>query len=125
MSQSKPWSGPGVIVSFFKLRDTATLSEKTLEDWFAREYVPALVAAGVIKKAWLYQAANADYDKQNIILYKVRDLALVQAGKIQEIPRTSKLSLFEGSVDDHIEVDTRIYSFVELYETSKHDEGKL
>jgi hypothetical protein len=94
-----------------------------LEDWFDREYAPALMKTGVIKSAWLYRAANVNYDKQNLILYKVPDMARVQAGKIQEVTRTSQLGLFEGSVDEYIEVDTRMYSFVQLYETSEHGEG--
>ncbi|KAL5120543.1 hypothetical protein ACEQ8H_001562 [Pleosporales sp. CAS-2024a] len=113
MSQPTAWSGPGMILSFFKLRESSSLSEKTLEDWFDQEFGPSLMALGVIKSAWLYQAANASYDKQNAILYEVPDLALIQAGKLQEASRISKLGLFQGSVDDHIELDTRLYSFVE------------
>jgi hypothetical protein len=123
MSTTQAWSGPGIILSFFKLLDSPTISEETLEDWFGREYAPALIASGVVKKAWLYQAANADYDKQHLIVYNVPELAQVQAGKIQEVPRTSNSGLFEGTVDDYIEIETRIYSFVQLYEKSAHGEG--
>ncbi|EAT92624.1 hypothetical protein HBH56_055810 [Parastagonospora nodorum] len=122
MSTPQAWSGPGIILSFFKLLDSPTISEETLEDWFGREYAPALIASGVVKKAWLYQAANADYDKQHLIVYNVPELAQVQAGKIQEVPRTSNSGLFEGTVDDYIEIETRIYSFVQLYEKSAHGE---
>jgi len=123
MSTSQSWSGPGVILSFFKLLDSPTISEETLENWFDREYAPPLIASGVVKKAWLYLAANAEYDKQHLIVYQVPELAQVQAGKIQEFPRTSSSGLFEGTVDDYIEVETRIYSFVQLYEKSAHGEG--
>jgi hypothetical protein len=124
MSEPKAWSGPGAILSFFKLREPAKISPKTLEDWFDQEFVPALLATGAVSAAWQYQAANEGYDKQQVILYKVPDLALIQAGKFQSVPRTSKQSLFEGPVDDYIEVDTRVYSFAQLYETSRRDAGK-
>lgn len=122
MSDPKEWSGPGAILSFFKLRDSSSISEKTLEEWFEREYVPALYKAGIIKMAWLYQAANAKYNKQNLIMYKIPDLTKV--GRMQAIPRTSALSLFGGPVDEHIEVDSRIYSNIQLYGTLDHREGK-
>lgn len=124
MSESKAWSGPGAILSFFKLREPARISPKTLEDWFDQEFVPALLESGAVSAAWQYQAANEGYDKQQVILYKVPDLGLIQAGKFQIVPRTSKQSLFEGPVDDYIEVDTRVYSFAQLYETSRRDAGK-
>ncbi|KAF1849863.1 uncharacterized protein K460DRAFT_274033 [Cucurbitaria berberidis CBS 394.84] len=122
MYDPKPWSGPGVFLNFFKLNDSSKISLDTLEKWFDEEYVPELLATGAIKFAWLYKAANPSYDKQHLAVYKVSDLALVQAGKVQEIPRSSKNGLFDGDVDASIEFDTRIFSFVQKFETSKQDE---
>jgi hypothetical protein len=122
MSESKEWFGPGAILTFFKLRETSKLSEETLEEWFNREYVPALYKAGVIKMAWLFQAASAEYDKQNLIMYKIPDLSKI--GRLHNIPRTSALSLFEGTVDDHVEIDSRIYSNTQFYGTLEQSEGR-
>lgn len=124
MSDSQNWTGPGTILNFVKIPSSSKITLETLEKWFDEEFVPALLATGAIKYAWLYKAASADYDKQHLIVYKVSDLALVKAGKLQEVPRTSTKGLFEGKVDDNVEFESRVYSFVQHYVTEKQDEGK-
>jgi hypothetical protein len=125
MSNIETQSGPGLILVFFKICDSSKISQKSLEHWVDQEYVPALLATVPTKTAWLYKAANANYDKQQLVVCKVSDLASMQAGQLQDAAKTNKLSLFKGSVQDSVEVDTRTYSFVQLYETAKQDEGKL
>lgn len=122
MSESKPVSGPGVILTFFKLRDPPRISPETLEEWFDKEFAPGILATGAVRTAWLYEAADPGYDKQQLMIYKVPDLA--QAGKMREVARTSSLSLFEGTVDEYIEMDSRMYSMVQLYETTKREAGE-
>lgn len=122
MSGSNPMSGPGVILTFFKLRDPPRISPETLEEWFEKEFAPGILATGAVRTAWLYEAADPSYGKQQLMIYKVPDLA--QAGKLREVARTSSLSLFEGTVDDYIEMDSRIYSMVQLYETTKREAGQ-
>lgn len=124
MSATASWSGPGLILSFFKLLDPPQISEETLEKWFEKEFVPGLLAAGAIQSASLYRAASSEYNKQNLIVYQVSDLSVIQKGAFQQVPRTSKLSLFEGTVDGYIDLDSRIYSFSQLYETSEKPQGK-
>lgn len=121
MSGPQPWSGPGVIFTFFKVPESSKVSQHAIEKWFDEEYVPKLLETGVVKSGWLYKAANPEYDKQHLLIYKVSDFA--QAGKLKEVPRTSEKGLFDGDVHSHIEFESRIYSFVQLYETSKQDEG--
>jgi hypothetical protein len=125
MSNIETQSGPGLILIFFKICDSSKISQKSLECWVDQEYVPALLATGATKTAWLYKAANANYDKQQLVVCKVSDLASIQAGQLQDAAKANKLSLFEGSVNDSVEFDTRIYSFVQLYETAKQDEGRF
>ncbi|KAF2035553.1 hypothetical protein EK21DRAFT_53970 [Setomelanomma holmii] len=121
MPQQKTWSGSGVILSFFKLRNTAEISLETIEIWFNEEYFPALLGTGAITSAVLYKAANPSYDKQYLLVYDVPDLSSV-AGKIQLVERSSKQSLFKGIVDDYVDNERRIYTFLQLYETKQHDE---
>lgn len=123
MSTPYPMSGPGVILTFFKLREPPRLSPETLEEWFEKEFAPGMLATGAVKTAWLYEAADPGYDKQQLMIYKIPDLA--QAGKLREVDRTSKLSLFEGTVDEYIEMDSRMYSMVQMYETTKREAGRL
>lgn len=117
------WAGPGVMFTFVDLKGQSKVSEETLLQWFDTEWIPGLLATGVITLAWLYKAVNPDYDKQHLVVYKVSDLALVHAGKLKQVPRSSPSGIFPGEVDDHVEFESRIYSFVQLYETSKQDEG--
>ncbi|KAH7084952.1 hypothetical protein BKA63DRAFT_528813 [Paraphoma chrysanthemicola] len=122
MSDQQSWSGSGVILSFFKLRESSKVSEEALYTWFSEEFAPALLATGAVKSATLYKAANPNYDKQQLLLYNVSDLAAIQAGRLSDIARSSKLSLFEGSIDDHVEFEWRIYSFAQLYENAVQSE---
>ncbi|KAH7094603.1 hypothetical protein FB567DRAFT_510576 [Paraphoma chrysanthemicola] len=122
MPEQRSWSGCGVILSFFKVRESSKVSEEALYTWFNEEFTPALLATGAVKSATLYKAANPSYDKQQLLLYNVSDLAAIQAGRLSGVARSSKLSLFEGSIDDHVEFEWRIYSFAQLYETAVHSE---
>lgn len=124
MSDFEAWLGPGVILTFVKVFDTSKVSEETLEEWFVQEYAPELLATGVVKGAWPYRAANPEYDKQRLFVYKVSDLAAVHAGRLRGVARTSSKNFFEGDLDDYIEYESRIYSLVQLYETSEQDKGK-
>lgn len=99
------------------------MTPETLRFWLNQEYVPALQAKGLVKAAWFYEAANSGIRKQHLVVYKVADLALVRAGAFRDVPRTSEQGLFDGSVDDSIDLESRIYSIVQLYETSKQSKG--
>ncbi|KAH7401598.1 hypothetical protein BKA66DRAFT_436714 [Pyrenochaeta sp. MPI-SDFR-AT-0127] len=116
------WSGPGVILSFVRLHRSARITEEAGQIWFHEEYVPRLLASGVVSHASHYKAANPDYDKQQLAVYKVPDLALVHAGKLTTIARNSDRGLFDGDVDDVMDFESRIYSLGQLYETSKQTE---
>jgi len=118
------WSGPGLILNFLKLRGSSEISQHALENWIDQEYVPALLATGGLSGAWLYKAANPAYDKQHILVCKVSDLALIRAEELGSVGKDSKGPQLDGSVDEQVELDLRIYSFVQQYETSKHDEGE-
>jgi hypothetical protein len=125
MSKQPAWSGPGVILSFFKLRESSEISQEAMHTWFNKEFVPSLLATGTIKSVTLYKAANPNYNKQRLLLYDVPDLASIQTGQLRDVAKSSRLPLFEGSIDDHVEFEWRMYSFVQLYETAKRSEGKL
>lgn len=119
----RSWSGPGIIQSFIALPETSKLKQETLEKWFDEVYVPALIETGAVKSAWRFKAANPEYDKQHMVIYKCPDLALVKAGKLESVPRTSDLFPTEEPVDVLIDSESRILSFVQLYETAKQSEG--
>jgi|TARA_R110002003_G_scaffold52_23_gene4556 hypothetical protein len=125
MSEQPAWSGPGVIFSFFKLRESSEISQEAMHTWFDEEFVPSLLATGTIKSVTLYKAANPNYNKQQLLLYDVPDLSSIQAGQLGDFAKSSRLSLCKGSIDAHVEFEWRTYSFVQLYETSKRSEGKL
>ncbi|ORY10889.1 hypothetical protein BCR34DRAFT_566188 [Clohesyomyces aquaticus] len=116
------WTGPGMIQNSFTIPQGSKLSLETAEKWFDDVYVPELVASEVVKSAWRFKAADPNYKRQNIFLYKVPDLALVQAGKLQEINRTSDMFPTDEPIESFVESETKIFSFVQLYETSKQPE---
>ncbi|KAF2833640.1 hypothetical protein CC86DRAFT_415536 [Ophiobolus disseminans] len=115
-------SGPGIVLGFFQIRDSSKASQHTLESCFDQELVPKLLETEGVTGAWLYKAANPAYNKQQILVYKLSDLASIQAKDLQRLAKTSKHSHLNGSVDDHVEFDSRSYSFVQLYEISEHSE---
>jgi len=117
-------AGPGTILSFLKLRDPSDASQKALESRLEQKLVPKLLKSGGVKGAWLYKAANPAYDKQYVVVYQLSDLASTESQKPGELARASKLSPDDESIDDLVEVDARMYSVVQTYETSKHGDGK-
>lgn len=115
------WSGSGIIQSFFTLPASSELSQETLEEWLDEVYLNALIDTGAVTSAWRFKAANPEYGKQNLLIYKVPDLA--QAGKIRSVPRTSEKFPSGEPVDTFVESESRILSLVQLCETTKHPEG--
>ena len=122
-SNSTPDSGPGIILSFLHLVPSSQLSFSTLQQWLHEDYIPALRSTNAITSAWLYQAANPTYNKQHLIVYQVPDISALQTPKLTSVPRTSKDNLFEGSIDQHVTFDTRVYSSVQRYQLEDHGEG--
>lgn len=122
---STPWTGPGIIQGFFKIKEGSQLSQETLEKWFDEEFFPATLATGVVKSAWRWKAVDAGNEKQHMVIYKMPDLGAAQSGKLGEVPRTSSLFPTDGPVDDFAESEYRIMSLVQLYEVTKQPEGAL
>lgn len=117
-------SGPGIIQVFFNLKESSKLSQEILDKWLDDEYIPALVETGVAKSAWRFKAANSDYDKPNMVIYKVPDMSTEQLQKLHSVPLTSSLFPTNEPVTSFVENDSRIFSFVQLYETTKQPEGR-
>ena len=117
------WSGPGIIQSFITVPEDSKLSEETLEKWLDNVYVPALIETGVVKSAWRYKAANPHSDKPLMSIYKIPELRDVQAGKLQDIKRTSDLFPTDRPLEDFVISESRILGLEELYETTKQPEG--
>jgi hypothetical protein len=118
------WSGPGILQVFFNLKESSKLSQETLDKWLDEEYIPALIETGVVKSAWRFKAANPDYGKPNMVIYKIPDVAAVQLQKLHSVPVTSSLFPTDEPVFSFVENDSRTFSFVQLYETTKQPEGR-
>jgi hypothetical protein len=117
------WSGPGIIQSFITIPESSKLSKETLEKWLDNVYVPALIESGVVKSAWHFKAANPHSDKPLMSIYKIPELRDVQAGKVQDIKRTSDLFPTDGPLEDFVVYESRILGLEQLYETTKQSEG--
>lgn len=122
-AKPNPFSGPGIVQSFIKLRKDSQLSEEVLWKWWDGVYIPALLETGVVKSAWRWKAANQDYDKQHMIIYKIPEMAEVAAQKLRGVPRTSDMFPTSGPVDDFTELEVRCLTLTQLYETAKQPEG--
>jgi hypothetical protein len=125
MANTTSESGQGIILIFFQTPESSGKFPKTFEDWLHREYVPALSASTGIEAAWLYIAADAAYNKQISVVCRVSDLALVKAETLSTLARNGRIAPPEELASGSMETELRIYSFVQLYATSKKDQGKL
>jgi hypothetical protein len=114
----------GIILIFFKIKHLSSISEEVFEDWLNEEYVPALASTAGIETAWLYTAANPDYDKQQVVVCRASELSVVRVERLVDLTKNGEPLLLSQSFDDLIEPDLRIYSFVQLFETSTHTEGQ-
>ncbi|KAF2736365.1 hypothetical protein EJ04DRAFT_551415 [Polyplosphaeria fusca] len=120
------WTGPGLLQTFITISPTSELRIETLEKWLDDVYIPALIGTGAVQSAWRFKAVDPGYGKQHMVLYKIPDLAQVQAGKLQQAPRASELFPKGGTVDDYVLGESKIFSFVELYppDTREQKEGR-
>ncbi|KAF2794664.1 hypothetical protein K505DRAFT_274721 [Melanomma pulvis-pyrius CBS 109.77] len=116
------WSGPGIIQSFITIPESSKLSQATLEKWLDEFYVPALIATGVVTSAWRFKAANSDFEKPLMSIYKIPELRDVQGGKLQDIKRTSDLFPTSGPLEDFVVSESRILALEQLYETTTQPE---
>lgn len=122
-ANTQQWSGPGIMLSFIYFRKGSQLSQETFWKWFDEVYVPAVVGTGIVKSAWRWKAANPDYQKLHMVLYKVPELSTAQTDALKNIPRTSDTFPTNGPVDDFIDFESRIFSLVQYFETEKQPEG--
>lgn len=124
MDSATTQNGNGLILSFPQL----TSSKPTpggLQQWLNEDYIPALQASKLIEGAWLYSAANPAYNKQHLIVYDLKSVADIVNGPspFPAVQSTSKSDLFEGSIEDHVIFDTRVYSFHQDYNKGSVDAG--
>ena len=117
-------SGPGIIFTFFKLRDSSQISQATIEKWWDEVHIPGMVASSGIRSAWRWQAANPDYGKPNLVIYKVPDLAFLQSDEYKSAKKKSDTLPDAGLIDQFVELETRLYQLVQLFETEKQPEGR-
>ena len=87
-------------------------------------HIPGIVASSGIRSAWRWQAANPDYEKSNLVIYKLPDLAFLQSDeykgakeKIDTLPDADLIGQF-------VESETRLYQLVQLFETEEQPEGR-
>ena len=104
-----------------KLKPDSKLSQETLNKWWEEEHLPKLLDTGVIKSVWTWKAANPEYKHQTMTIHQVPDLAAMQTSELKNVPRTS--DKFEGPVDDHIELESRIYKLAQYYEAEPQSES--
>jgi len=109
-------TGPGIIVVRFKLRDSSDISQDLLEKWYDEVHIPDVLTTGGVKSAWRWKAADPEYGNQNMVLYKLPDLAFMQDPKFQSIPITSDLLPSGEPMTKHTEFEIRTYSLVQLYQ---------
>jgi hypothetical protein len=117
-------AGPGTILSFLKLQDPSDASQKALDSRLEQKIVPELLKSDGVKSAWLYKAANPTYDKQYVVVYQLSNLASIEHAGSGDLEKASRLSPDHEPLDELVEVDARVYSMVQAYETTKHGDGK-
>ncbi|OCL14285.1 hypothetical protein AOQ84DRAFT_281396 [Glonium stellatum] len=112
-------SGPGIIFIFFRLRDSSQASQAIIEKWYDEVHIPAMVASGGIPLAWRWKAANPDYEKPNLVIYKLPDLAFLQSDEYRSANKKSETVPDVGPIGQLVEIETRLYQMVQLFETEK------
>lgn len=85
-------------------------------------HIPGMVASSGIASAWRWQAANPDYGKPNLVIYKVPDLAFLQSDEYKSAKKKSDTLPDAGLIDQFVESETRLYQLVQLFETEKQPE---
>jgi hypothetical protein len=117
------YTGPGTVLSFLKLRDPSNASQKALESRLAQNIVPELLMSDGVKSAWLYKAANSAYDKPYVVVYQLSSLASLKHAEAVDLEKASEFLPEDGSLDELVEIDTRVYSMVQAYEKITHGDG--
>ncbi|KAF2491046.1 hypothetical protein BU16DRAFT_517062 [Lophium mytilinum] len=115
-------TGPGIIVSRFKLRDSSEVSQELLEKWYDEVHIPDVLATGGVKSAWRWKAADPEYGNQNMVLYKLPDLTFINDPKFQAIGMTSDLLPGSRSMLDFTAFDLRFYTMEQLFQTEHQPE---
>ena len=87
-------------------------------------HIPGMVASSGIRSAWRWQAANPDYEKLNLVIYKVPDLAFLQSDEYKSTRKKSDTLPDAGLIDQFVESEIRHYQLVQLFEMEKQPEGR-
>jgi len=115
-------SGPGIIFVQFKLRESSEISQELLEKWYDEVHIPDVLATGGVKSAWRWKAADPEYTKQDLVLYKLPDMAFIQGPEFRSIKQTSDILPRGETIMNFVAFELRFYSLVQLFETEKQPE---
>lgn len=121
---TKDWSGPGLMQVFMKRRPDSKVSQQTLDEWWEKDYLPKMLATGIVKSAWKWKAVNPTYERQQFVNYQIPDLAVFRS-RIAELMGISRTfdDKFDAPIDDFVELESRIYELVQSFEKEPQSEG--
>ncbi|KAF2841727.1 hypothetical protein M501DRAFT_929566 [Patellaria atrata CBS 101060] len=116
-------SGPGLIMSQSRLKPKSLLSTSAFNKWYNEVHIPDMVSTGICSHASRLECVDTDEQKPYLALYKIQDLSGIHGDKFRSIPMTHRTLPGGGNIHDMVEIDTRIYEWVQTFEKGPHDEA--
>jgi hypothetical protein len=119
-------TGPGLLFVNSKIRRTDILDEETFTKWYSSEHIPDMLKTSGVSSVLRLKNKDPKAEKPYLVLYPMQNIGFTQSEELKNVRIHSDLLPGGGPFDEYIDMDVRVYSFVDKYEPNGRTEpGEL
>jgi hypothetical protein len=111
-----PAPGPGLLLVNSKISHPEILNEETFIKWYSTEHIPEILNTSGVNSSLRFQNKDPKAERPYLVLYPMGDIGFTQSDEFKKIGIYSDLLPGGAPVNDLVDMDVRVYSFIDKYE---------
>lgn len=108
--------GPGLLLVNSKITHPDVLDEDTYIKWYSLAHIPEILNTSGVNSALRFQNADSAAERPYLVLYPMENIGHTQSEEFKNIHIHSDLLPGGGPVYDLVDMDVRVYAFIDKYE---------
>ena len=109
--------GPGLFLVNSKITRPDILDEETFINWYSADHIPEILNTSGVDSALRFKNADAKAERPYMVVYPMDNIGFTQSEEFKtKINIYSDLLPGGGPIYDLVDMDVRVYTFIDKYE---------
>ena len=108
--------GPGLLLVNSKITHSNILDEETFIKWYSEDHIPEILDTSGVNSALRFKNADPKAERPYMVLYPMDNIGHTQSEEFKKINVYSDLLPAGGPIYNFVDMDVRVYSFIDKYE---------